>query len=188
MDTSSKKLHYLPLQRSFEVTRGHQPSFANNFWSERDRDVGLVSVRSSWPGKSSDMQYDPFRSSRDLGLTRPEVKLWPWPLKVILYMVRRALTRQTRWYEIRCSTFTIKDFIVENAFWKILKFWPLVTLILAWEKKMTEMISKWFFASFLTLPFVFLYGDQEPRSWGAFKRLPPPQQAVENPEAQQGAG
>ena len=33
--------------------------------------------------------------------------------------------------------------------------------------------------------FVFLYGDQEPRSWGAFKR--PPQQAVENPEAQQGA-
>ena len=32
VDTSSKKLHYLPLQRSFEVTRGHQPSFANNFW------------------------------------------------------------------------------------------------------------------------------------------------------------
>ena len=41
---------------------------------------------------------------------------------------------------------------------------------------MTEMISKWFFASFRTLPFVFLYGDQEPRSWGgggAFKRPPP---------------
>ena len=89
----AKKLHYLPLQRSFEVTRGHQPSFANNFWSKRDRDVGLVSVRSSWPGESSDMQYDPFRSSRDLGLTWPEVKLWPWPFKVILYMVRRALTR-----------------------------------------------------------------------------------------------
>ena len=32
VDNSSKKLHYLPLQRSFEVTRGHQPSFANNFW------------------------------------------------------------------------------------------------------------------------------------------------------------
>ena len=31
VDTSSKKMHYLPLQRSFEVTRGHQPSFANNF-------------------------------------------------------------------------------------------------------------------------------------------------------------
>ena len=39
---------------------------------------------------------------------------------------------------------------------------------------MTEMISKRFFASFRTLPFVFLYGDQEPRSWGgAFKRPPP---------------
>ena len=113
-----KKMHHLPLQRSFEVTRGHQPSFANNFWSKRDRDVGLVSVRSSWPGESTDMQYDPFRSSRDLGLTWPEVKLWPWPFKVILYMVRRALTRQTRWYQIRCSIFKIKDFIVEKPFWK----------------------------------------------------------------------
>ena len=125
VDNSSKKLHYLPLQRSFEVTRGHQPSFANNFWSKRDRDVGLVSVRSAWPGESTDMQYDPFRSSRDLGLTWPEVKLWPWPFKVILYMVRRALTRQTRWYLICCSIFKIKDFIVEKPFWKILEFWPL---------------------------------------------------------------
>ena len=79
--------------RSAEVTNRHLPiSFANNFWSKRDRDVGLVSVRSSWPGESNDMQYDPFRSSRDLGQTWPEVKLWPWPFKVILYMVRRALT------------------------------------------------------------------------------------------------
>ena len=31
VDDSSKKLHHLPLQRSFEVTRGHQPSFVNNF-------------------------------------------------------------------------------------------------------------------------------------------------------------
>ena len=170
-----KKLHYLPLQRSFEVTRGHQPSFANNFWSKRDRDVGLVSVRLSWPGESTDMQYDPFWSSRDLGLTWPEVKLWPWPFKVILYMVRRALTRQTRWYQIRCSIFKIKDFIVEKPFWKILEFWPLETPILTWAKKWPKMISKWFFASFRTLPFVFLYGDQEPRSWGgAFKRPPPP--------------
>ena len=27
----------------------------------------LVSVRSSWPGESNDMQYVPFRSSCDLG-------------------------------------------------------------------------------------------------------------------------
>ena len=91
MDNSSKHLHCLPLERSFEVTRGHQLSFANNFWSKRDRDVGLVSVRSSRAGESTDMQYDPFRSSRDLGLTWPEVKLWPWPFNVILYMVRRVL-------------------------------------------------------------------------------------------------
>ena len=135
-----KKLHYLPLQRSFEVTRGHQSSFANNFWSKRDRDVGLVSVRSSWPGELTDMQYDPFRSSRDLGLTWPEVKLWPWPFKVILYMVRRALTRQTRWYQIRCSIFKIKDLIVEKPFWKILEFWPLETPILTRAKKW----PKWF--------------------------------------------
>ena len=40
------------------------------------------------------------------------------------------------------------------------------------------------------LPFVFLYGDQEPRSWGGggVQTPPPAQQAVENPEAQQGAG
>ena len=127
VNNSSKNLHCLPLERSFEVTRGHQPSFANNFWSKRDRDVGLVSVRSSWPGESTDMQYDPFWSSRDLGLTWPEVKLWPWPFKIILCMVRRAVTRQTRWYQIRCSTFKIKYFIVENRFGKFWNFdpwWP----------------------------------------------------------------
>ena len=75
VDNTSKNLNCLPLERSFEVTRGHQPSFANNVWSKRDRDFGLVSVRSSRPGESTDMQYDPFRSSRDLGLTWPEVKL-----------------------------------------------------------------------------------------------------------------
>ena len=46
------------------------------------------------------------------------------------------------------------------------QFWP--------EQKMTAMISKWFFASFRTLPFVFLYGDQEPRSWGRSNAPPPP--------------
>ena len=81
-----------------------------------------MSVRWSWPGESTDMQYDPFRSSRDLGLTWPEVKLWPWPCKVILYIVRRALTGQTRWYQNRCSTFKIKDFIVEKPFWNFF-FW-----------------------------------------------------------------
>ena len=42
--------------------------------------------------------------------------------KVIVYIVWRALTRQTRWYQNRCSTFQNKDFIVEKPFWKILEF------------------------------------------------------------------
>ena len=104
-----------------------------------------MSVCLSWPGKSTDMQYDSFRSSRDLGLTWPEVKLWTWPFKVILYMVRRALTRQTRWYQIRCSIFKIKDLIVEKTFWKNLEFWPLETPILTWAKKW----PKWFRNVFL---------------------------------------
>ena len=35
-----------PSKGHLMLTRGHQPSFANNFWSKRDRYVGLVSVRS----------------------------------------------------------------------------------------------------------------------------------------------
>ena len=55
-------------------------------------------------------------------------------------MVRRALTRQTRWYQNRCSIFKIKDFIVQKPFWKILEFWHLVTSFLTWAKKW----PKWF--------------------------------------------
>ena len=189
VDNSRKKLHYLPLQRSFEVTRGHQPSFANNFWSKRDRDVGLVSLRSSWPGESTDMQYDPFRSSRDLGLTWPVVKLWPWPFKVILYLVRRALARQTQCYQIRCSIFKIKDFIVQELFWKILEFWPLETPILTWAKNDRndlEMIFREL--SNAAFRFPLRRPGAEIMGGGVQTPPPPPQQAVGNPEAQQGAG
>ena len=124
-------MHCLPLESSFEVTRGHQPSFANNFWSKRVRDVGLVSARSSRPGKSTDTQYDLFRSPRDLGLTWPEVKLWAWPFDVILYMV----WRDTRWYKrlnethdgirIVALPLKLKDFIVKkNLSGKFLNFYP----------------------------------------------------------------
>ena len=66
VDNSSNNVHCLPLERSFEVTRGHQPSLANNFGPKRVKDVGWVSVRSSRPGESTDMEYDPARSPRDL--------------------------------------------------------------------------------------------------------------------------
>ena len=119
------------------------------------------------------MQYDPFRSSRYLGLTRPEVKLWPWPLKVILYMVRRALTRQTRWYQIRCSISYIKDFIVEKPFWKILEFWPLETPILTWAKKWPKWFRNDFSrASERCLSF-FSTATRSRDHGGAFKRPPP---------------
>ena len=85
------------------------------------------------------------RSNFDLGLS------------MSLYMVRRALTRQTRWYQNRCSTFKIKYFIVEKRFWKILELWPLMTSILTWAKKG----RKWFrndFSQAFEHCFSFFYG------------------------------
>ena len=103
-------------------------------------------------------------------------------------MVRRALARQTQWYQIRCSIFKIKDFIVEKPFWKILEFWPLETAILTWAKHDRndfEMIfrelSNAAFRFSLRRPGAEIMG-------GRSNAPPPPQQAVENPEAQQGAG
>ena len=118
-----------------EVTRGHQQFFANSLRSKWDRDVGLVSLRLSLQGASNDVHFDLLGSPTALALTWPEVKFCPWPFKVTLYMVRRALTKQTRWHQYRCSTFKSKYFIVQKPFWKILEFWPLVTSILTWAKK-----------------------------------------------------
>ena len=167
-----KKLHCLSLERSFEVTRGHQPSFANNFWSKRVRDVGLVSVRSSRPGESTDIQYDPFRSPRDLGLTWPEVKLRTWPFNVILYMVRRALMRQTRWYKNRCSTFNMKDFIVEQPFWIFYfdSWWPQFRPEPKNDRNDFEMI----FRELSTAVFRFPLRRPGAELMGTFQRPPPP--------------
>ena len=88
-------------------------------------------------------------------------------------MVRRALTRQTRWYQIRCSIFKIKDFIVEKPFWKILEFWPLETPILTWAKKWLKWIRNDFSRAFERCLSFF---STATRGWdhgGAFKRPPP---------------
>ena len=53
--------------RSPKVTNRYLPI---TFDQKRDRDVRMVSVRLSWPGESNDMQYAPFRSSRDLDLSK----------------------------------------------------------------------------------------------------------------------
>ena len=50
---------------------------------------------------------------------------------------------------------------------------------------MSDMISKWFFASFRTPSFVFFYDDQEPRLWGAFKRPPSRRWKIQRPSRAQ---
>ena len=88
-------------------------------------------------------------------------------------MVRRALTRQTRWYQNRCSTFKIKDFIVQKSFWKILEFWPLVTSILTWAKKW----PKWFrndFSRAFERRFLFCSTMRRSRDRRGGVQTPPP--------------
>ena len=91
-------------------------------------------------------------------------------------MVRRALTRQTRWYQSRCSTFKIKDFIVQKSFWKILEFWPLVTSILTWAKKWPKWFRNDFSRAFeRRFPFCStMRKSRDRRGGGVFKHPPPP--------------
>ena len=94
--------------------------------------------------------------------------------KSFLYMARRALTRKTRWYQIRCSTFKIKDFIVEKPFWKILEFWPLVTSILTWDKKWSKWFRNDFLRAFERCLSFFSTATRSRDHGEAFKRPPPP--------------
>ena len=100
----------------------------------------------------------------------PEIKPWPWPFKVILYMVRRALKRQTRWYQNRCSTFKIKDFIIDKV---LENFWILTPgdfkfdLRQKWPKRVGNDFSRDFERHLF-----FLYDDQEPWSWERSNALP----------------
>ena len=174
-----------------EVTRGHQQFFANNLRSKLDREVGLVSLRSSgW--RTSGVRCKAHRMMYNLAYLGHRVTL-PWLdlrsnfdldlSKVKLYMVRRALTRQTRWYQHRCSTFKIKDFIVQKPFWKILEFWPLVTSILTWAKKWPKWFRNDFSRAFeRRFPICSTMRRSRDRR-GVFKHP-----VVENPEAHQGAG
>ena len=90
-------------------------------------------------------------------------------------MVRRALTRQTRWYQNRCSTFKIKDFIVQKSFWKILEFWPLVTSILTWAKKWPKLFRNDFSRAFeRRFPFCSTMRRSRDRRGGVQTPPPPP--------------
>ena len=94
--------------------------------------------------------------------------------KIILYMVRRALTRQTRWYQIRCSIFKIKDFIVEKPFWKILEFWPLETPILTWAKKWPKWFRNNFSRAFERCLLFFSTATRSRDHGGGRSNAPPP--------------
>ena len=77
-------------------------------------------------------------------------------------MVRRTVTRQTRLYQNRCSTFKIKFYRPKT----VLENFGILTpgdLSFDLSLKMTEMISKLFFASFWTPFSVLFYDAQEPR-------------------------
>ena len=76
-----------------KVIRGHSRS--PNFFAKKSkgvRGVGLVSIRLSLQGASTDVEYGLLGSPRDLDL-RSNYDL---DLSKSLYMVRRALPRQTR--------------------------------------------------------------------------------------------
>ena len=58
----------------------------------------------------------------------PEVKFWTWPFKVMLYMFRCVLTRQTRWCQNYCSiisntSYHWKTVLLKNAVFDL--SWPL---------------------------------------------------------------
>ena len=133
-----------------------------------------MSLRLFPQGAWNDVYFDLLGSPSDLALTWPEVKFWLWSFKIKLYMVRRALTIQTRWYQNRCSTFKIKDFIVQKPFWKIVEFWPLVTSILTWAKKWLIWFLNDFSRAF-ERRFLFCSTMRRSRDRrGVFKHPPPP--------------
>ena len=89
-------------------------------------------------------------------------------------MVRRALTRKTRWYQNRCSTFKNKDFIVEKPFWKNLEFWPLETSILTWAKKWPKWFRNDFSRAFERCLSFFATATRSRDHGGGRSNAPPP--------------
>ena len=74
----------------------------------------------------------------------PDVKFWIWPFNVILYMFRRALTRETRWCRNRLPNFSyIKSYSSKKKIRKntivLTLTWPLESKLLTspqiWRKK-----------------------------------------------------
>ena len=123
--------------------------FAYNFWLRRDTDMRLGSLCLPHQGASNYMQYYLYWPSWVITWSWPEVKFCSWPCVVMLYIFRRALTRETRWCIYQLPKIIISKVIFEkkNIFEKYHHFyvddiifgkfdlwWALVTSIFTWEK------------------------------------------------------
>ena len=113
-----------------DVIRGHQSIFANNSRLKKSYRHRRVSLCSSCQDASTDMRHDLLGPACDLTWPWPEVKYWPDHLRSPgTYMIRRTLTRGTRWYTNQAASLfsskvsTTNVFVkTETLFWR---FWPL---------------------------------------------------------------
>ena len=90
------------LVTSDDLSRGHIAPyfrlFVNNFWLNRDTDMGMAPKCLSRQGLSVDMQHDLSEPPRDFDLRWPQVKLRNWPIELIKYpMFRTGSTRESHW-------------------------------------------------------------------------------------------
>ena len=57
------------------------------------------------------------------------VNTWPWPFKVMLYIFRCVLTRETRWCQNRCSITSNTEVIIEKLFRSKMPFFDVSWLL-----------------------------------------------------------
>ena len=92
----------------------------------------------------------------------PEVKCWPWPFKVIIYIFRRALPRGTRWCLSYAASFLSSKVIRKNRFLPktaiFCCFWPLppkplMLAQLGWQasERIAQELLNVFFSGLLTI-------------------------------------
>ena len=137
-----------------DVIRGHQQVWANNPRLKRARDMGVISLCLYCHDASTDMHHDLFGSAFDLRWPCPEVKYWPDLFKVSIHMVRRALTRGTRWYPIKAIAFLVKRLFAKKTMLAKKLFWGFVipsaqtadvsSNLMACLRKTAQELSKFF--------------------------------------------
>ena len=100
VDDPGANLSRWPWLRSSGVIWHHpsnQQVLANNSQLKRATGMDVVALCLYCHDQSTDLQHELLGSTCDLRWPWPEVKYWPDPFKVIMYMVWRALTRGTHW-------------------------------------------------------------------------------------------